>query len=134
MDDRFFGVIEDDRDNRKCLRRAYMNMIRNYGNSKNSKLKALTLIGILSDVEDDDITRILKIPYHFLEEVKMDVIHDKLKCPLFADTDVESGTETVSEHCQPQPRKWKRFWYIRYLIQHYYSYFFQYRRMPSVHR
>ena len=129
----FINKIEDNEETRKDMKQKYHDILRcsEIQNDRHASKKAAILIGIMCDIDDEDITRLLNINIDLLEEVKIDVIHDRIRFPLVNVTRLNTPLLTVTK---PRRNKWKRLTYIVNLMRHFYSYYFPYRRTPSLHQ
>lgn len=125
----FIDKIEKNKEKRKDMKQKFNDILR-CSEIKNDRLaikKAAVLIGIMCDIDDEDIMRLLNINVDLLEEVKIDVIHDRIRFPLVNVNRLNTPLVTVTK------KPWKRLAYVMNLIRHYYSYYFPYRQMPSLH-
>lgn len=116
----------DDGGNRKFLMSSYEYILKHskIKKDKKAKLKAISYIAIMCDVDDEDIIKHLHITPQFLEEVKLDVINDRIQFPLnpplLKDESLYVKKRSITQ-------------YFINLFRYYYSYYFRYRKMPSVH-
>ena len=129
----FIDKIEDNEETRKDMKQKYHDILRcsDIQNDRHASKKAAILIGIMCDIDDEDITRLLNINIDLLEEVKIDVIHDRIRFPLVNVTRLNTPLLTVTK---PRRNKWKKLTYMMNLMRHFYSYYFPYRRTPSLHQ
>ena len=127
----FINKIEENEETRKVMKQKYHDILRcsEIQNYRHASKKAAILIGIMCDIDDEDIIRLLNVNKDLLEEVKIDIIHDRIRFPLVNVDRLHTPLVTV----KPKRNKWKRVTYMMNLMRHFYFYYFPYRRTPSLH-
>ena len=129
----FINKIEDNEETRKDMKQKFHDILlcSEMQNDRHASKKAAILIGIMCDIDDEDIIKLLNVNKDLLEEVKIDIIHDRMRFPLVNVERLYTPLVTVTK---PKRNKWKRLTYIANLMRHFYSYYFPYRRTPSLHQ
>lgn len=129
----FINKIEKNLEIRKDMKQKFIDILRcsEIQDERTASKKAAILIGIMCDIDDEDIIQLLNVNKDLLEEVKIDIIHDRIRFPLVNVDRLHTPLVTVTK---PERNKWKRVMYMVNLMRHFYSYYFPYRRTPSLHQ